>query len=250
MSLVVRGSRAMGQLGRAMAKYGNRSARRRGPVAYLPVRRKGTRKGKSRGTVIGRSLGFPDKMTFKHRYVDVVQIASVTGALGTYRFACNGLYDPNITGTGHQPLWFDNMAAIYNHYQVIGSRCRVTITDYSTTASETSPFYVGLYTEDDTVTSPDYLGIMEQKRGVSRACPFNFTQSTVTMTQKFSARKEYGSGSLADVNLSGTSISNPSELTYYTVWVKPTVPEDCVIQAKVEIEYIAVWTELKRPESS
>ena len=34
----------------------------------------------------------------------------------------NSLFDPDQTGTGHQPYYFDQFAALYNRYTVLGSK--------------------------------------------------------------------------------------------------------------------------------
>lgn len=46
----------------------------------------------------------------------------------------NGLYDPDISGTGHQPLGFDQWMAFYDRYRVLSSTCTVTTINGQTTA--------------------------------------------------------------------------------------------------------------------
>ena len=41
--------------------------------------------------------------------------------------------DPNHTGVGHQPLYFDQLMTIYNHYIVIGAKITVKFTAYPAT---------------------------------------------------------------------------------------------------------------------
>lgn len=38
------------------------------------------------------------------------------GVVGSYVFQINGPYDPNVTGIGHQPLGFDQLMLMYEHY--------------------------------------------------------------------------------------------------------------------------------------
>jgi len=76
--------------------------------------------------VINTGAGFPQKMVMTHKYCDKVQLTSTLGVITNYLFSTNGLYDPNITGTGHQPAYFDQMTPIYNNYTVIMSRIKVT----------------------------------------------------------------------------------------------------------------------------
>lgn len=44
-------------------------------------------------------------------------------------YALNGIFDPDITGGGHQPYGRDTMATIYNQYKVAGCMCEIVWTD-------------------------------------------------------------------------------------------------------------------------
>lgn len=74
---------------------------------------------------------FPPKLWTTLTYTDHATISAVAGTIGTYTFAANGLYDPNITGTGHQPRYFDTLcganatAAPYGSYVVRAARAKV-----------------------------------------------------------------------------------------------------------------------------
>jgi hypothetical protein len=60
------------------------------------------------------------------RYVDAfsLQCAAATLVSG-YQFRINSIYDPDYTGTGHQPYMHDQLAALYAQYRV--HRIRATI---------------------------------------------------------------------------------------------------------------------------
>lgn len=42
------------------------------------------------------------------------------------QYSLNGLYDPNITGVGHQPMGFDELMAIYTQYKVVSTKVELT----------------------------------------------------------------------------------------------------------------------------
>lgn len=68
-------------------------------------------------------------MTRKLAYSQVIRLTSgTTGLAGTSQvFRVNSLYDPDLTGTGHQPYGYDQICAAagpYSRYKVLG--CNVT----------------------------------------------------------------------------------------------------------------------------
>ena len=48
---------------------------------------------------------FPENLWTEVVYSDQFQLTCTAGALQQYTFAMNGLYDPNLTGTGSQPRY-------------------------------------------------------------------------------------------------------------------------------------------------
>ena len=58
----------------------------------------------------------------------------------------NSLFDPNRTGTGHQPYGFDQLSTFYNRYYVTGSKMTVT-------------FSCQTKDNDTTVTGPILIGV-------------------------------------------------------------------------------------------
>lgn len=104
-------------------------------------------------------LGFPKKMIMTHRYCANQSVQSSTGVMANYVFSCNGMYDPDITGTGGQPLYFDQMTAIYNHYTVIGSKVTIKVLNAS---PSTGIIGCGILINDDTATTPTTLEGMNE----------------------------------------------------------------------------------------
>lgn len=84
------------------------------------VRRK--RYGKRSITMVPRGLNpIAPRYIGKMKYSETI----TTGLIGDYQFRLNSLFDPNLSGTGHQPYGFDTLSTLYNRYRVIACGWRV-----------------------------------------------------------------------------------------------------------------------------
>lgn len=195
--------------------------------------------------MVEMGMGFPKKLCVKQRYCEVIQLATAgggTGALNYYSFSANGMYDPNITGTGHQPMYFDQYGALYDHYCVIGSKISVRFTPTSTAYPCA---IVGVFVNDDTTVTPTLFGIMENSLAVHTTVP-NTANNNYRLTRKWSAKKFFGKAPLANTELQGTTSGNPTEQSFYTIFIDSSAAAAAAsVQAEVTIDYIAVWKELK-----
>lgn len=194
-------------------------------------------------TTVNAGLGFPKKMVMTHKYSEIVVPTCTGGALYTYSFLCNGLYDPNASGVGHQPYYFDQMGALYDHYIVIGSEITVKFTHLVTTNYAS---IVGCYINDDsTVTPVSITPLLENSNVKHRMLAAGQTQPSV-FKLKWSAKKAFGKSVLANSELKGSTSANPLETQSFTFFVQPT---DLITtqsyNVEVDIKYIAVWCELK-----
>jgi len=193
--------------------------------------------------------GFPDQLTMTHRYCESgVSVTSTLGVMGHYLFRANGMFDPNATGSGHQPLYFDQLTAIYNHWHVIGSRIKVV---GITADSNTATFSWALWQNDDTSTTPsDIFAVAEQSKGVLKMQPAQVTATPQFATLGWSAKKTFGGSTLADSELQGTVAADPTEQSFFQITVQTHGGVTAAMLFNVEIEYIAVWTEVKDISSS
>ncbi len=76
-------------------------------------------------------LVYPKSRSVTLRYHQTGSFTCAAGALGSQVFRANSLYDPDYTGTGHQPLGFDQWAAFYRTYVVRRFRWTVQLLNYS-----------------------------------------------------------------------------------------------------------------------
>jgi hypothetical protein len=80
-----------------------------------------------------RLLGVPQKLRAVLRYTDSYTHTHTSGAVQTWLFRGNSVFDPDYTYGGHQPVGFDEYAAFYQHYIV--RRSRIVVYASSLTAS-------------------------------------------------------------------------------------------------------------------
>jgi len=196
---------------------------------------------------VGR--GFPKQMTMTHVYEDVITLTSVGGIIQTYLFSANGMYDPNITATGHQPYYFDQMTALYNHYTVIGSKAEF---EYVPTTVTEESCKLGASIQDDaglTVTTPEQLD--EFPQGTMKLVAPSTMGGKGRITLRWGAKKFFGGSVLSNVNLQGTASANPTEQSYYMLALQHTgATADVSLAIKCKITYIAVWKEIKEVATS
>lgn len=83
--------------------------------------------GPVRTTIARQKIStFADKQVLKLQYSSFI---SPTGtAFPVFQtLSMNSLFDPDVTGTGHQPLAFDQWSALYRKYTVLASRVDIRV---------------------------------------------------------------------------------------------------------------------------
>lgn len=202
---------------------------------------------KRQGTQVGRTLGFPKMLKFKHKYWEQVNLTD-SGGFVHYQFSCNGMYDPNTTGVGHQPMYYDQLAELYDHYTVIGSRVKWTIVPAGTSVQ--APFKITTWINDDTLTTGAAASFSENKFAQTRICQGGVNPEKIVLYQNWSAKKFFGNV-LANDELKGGTSANPIEQSHYQISFRTLDGVSSVaIHAIAEVTYIAIWRELKELGSS
>jgi len=69
---------------------------------------------------------FPSRTTRMLRYSTNFTLTATSGVPATYVIRANDCFDPDFTGTGHQPMGFDQMMVFYNHFCVTDARLIAT----------------------------------------------------------------------------------------------------------------------------
>lgn len=151
-------------------------------------------------------------------------LSGITGLMATHVFSANGLYDPDITTTGHQPIGFDQMMLSYEHYSVIRSKITIGFVNNSSYAVR-----AGIYLSPDNtpITDPRQLMenglvkhvILDAKGGASTDPGVSGRVKTVTLdcdVRKYFGKQRYSQ--LLEPQYSGSVSSDPVEGVYFMVF--------------------------------
>lgn len=190
-------------------------------------------------------LGQSQKVT--HKYLENTFVSTTIGNTGVYTFQINGMYDPNITGVGHQPLGFDQLGAIFGRYCVIGASIKCRAWNRSS-----KNLGIALYISEFTNPVPalgGMVGVIEQGGITYRILGgVGNDHSNVVpkmLTTKVSMKKFCRVSSILDDDtLSATTSTNPSRPVYchVCVWnVDGDLTSDTVA-IYFELQQTAVWT--------
>lgn len=219
-------------------KYAKKSGNRKRPRRYK--RRRYSR----RLTSMGVPSGMPTQRTANLRYADVVSLTSTSGILNDYIFRANDIYDPNLTGTGHQPMGHDQWAALFNHYVVLGSKISVKVVNDD---SSLQPASLGCYLSDGKslayTTSTEFI---EARKGSHRLIQPNHT-NTISLGAKFSCKKFFNLSDVKDnITRVGAQVNaSPSDQAYYHIWYDTLTASSDTIQIQVVVDYIVSFSEPK-----
>jgi hypothetical protein len=187
-------------------------------------------------------------MNITHRYVfNTSQTHVGPSVLALYfPIGVNCLYDPYLSVGGAQPLYFDQMTTIYNHYTVMKSRIKVTIIP-----NTVDPFVGGIYIDDDANPASRLLhNLMEQPSSVHRMSQRDV--QAMVLYKTWDCKSVFGPNPLDNDNLQGNASANPAELQAFMVYMGPhdgAVSSMNFIVA-IEVEYDTVWAELKHQVGS
>ncbi len=190
----------------------------------------------------------PRKRAYLTYHTNIDLFCGSSGVVGNYLFAANGLYDPDITGTGHQPMGFDQMMVFYYHYTVLSSKITVSARN-----NGTNPGYAAVSRNGSStaVTVSDDLveaGNIEYRLvNTTSAVPNHVTIKLDMDISKFSGVDDL----LDDDTYRGDSGSNPTDLEYFHIsWWSPFTASSFTCNFDVVIEFEAMFTEPKKPSAS
>jgi hypothetical protein len=193
--------------------------------------------------VIQRTLPlFPSSVQKRLRYSTNITLGSTAGAVASQVYAVNGLFDPDVTGTGHQPMGFDEMMIYFNHYIVVA--CHMTVVAKNASATKMT-----VSVRQDASSTPITVidRLVEIGGGVIEYLEYSTTAlATKKLQISFDIAKMQGVSRIAltaDSALRGTSVANPSELSYAHLQIWDAAAASGTVANDVILEFDAIFKE-------
>jgi hypothetical protein len=194
-------------------------------------------------------------------YATHFQVAPSLAAPSSYQFNATGLFDPDQTGTGHQPLGFDqwlgtsNSTGFYQNYQV--DTADIHVTAYSNADDSTAQAIICLGLSDD--TSFSFTSIDTAMETPSFKTAFLGTEAScngiVHLKHHFDASKFFGvprPALYARTDLQAIYSANPTQNALFSILVQGpqngTTPG--AVTFVVQIKFRAHLTERKELNTS
>lgn len=168
----------------------------------------------------------------------------VGGLAAVHVFSANGLYDPDISGVGHQPRGFDQLIALYDHFVVIAAKVTWR---FGTTNASVYDQIACISVQDDNGTSNDLRDNVERAVSVVEIMPAGPSGNTKTLSLGVNPNAFLGRPNpMSDSTLKGSVAANPTEQAYFHLAVAPMQGVDAAtVNSHVIIEYTAIFIEPK-----
>lgn len=191
-----------------------------------------------------RGTTFPENFTVTLKYHENISFNCTTGAVGTYTFFLNSGYDPNFTGTGHQPLGWDQWAVFYGAYVCTQAKWKLQVLNYSAYQA-----VVGTLLDNNTTPPTTLDALCEQptayhrfvlSQGTTYTQSIQFPEGQVNMGKFFGVKKISDEVQRFGSNSFGSSPSNGCYLHLFgrDISATGTVP----VYVDVEIEQTFIFS--------
>jgi len=186
----------------------------------------------------------PNSQKVTLRYGQRFALSAGTGLAATQIFSANSLYDPDESGVGHKPRGFDQLMAMYDHYQVIGAKITIM------TAQPSTSGLVGISLQDNNVPSSDVEDRLERRADNSVVGVIAASGDPLALSLGYSQKHFFGLSGIDD-KYQGSVTGEPADQAFFHVWIAALGTASTMTAAlTVVVDYIAVLTEPKQPNKS
>jgi hypothetical protein len=186
---------------------------------------------------------FPPRIVKKLRYSTTFSGATTSGAItSTQVFRANDLFDPDFTGTGHQPMGFDQLMTWYNHFCV--TSCRIKLVFKNTASSSPT---VAFRVDGDSTALTVIDRIVEAGGAVTECLELKGAygaNKVISAGLDICKLQGVSKGAItADSTLRGNAAASPTEISYIHITMWDTAGTTGSMECDVVLEQTATFTE-------
>jgi len=172
-----------------------------------------------RTATAGAMMGIPDSITTTLHYSDTILFGSLAATYRNYVFRANDCYDPDLTGTGHQPMLFDQYMTLYNNFCVLSSTIKAQWCPQSNVAT-LLPCAATLSVQDTSTPSYSYVYGINELANTHKRQQCYMTMPSIPISQQtiyasYNGKKNLNKEFELDVANWGTAGASPTTVQYY-----------------------------------
>lgn len=199
----------------------------------------------------GRMPGLPRETMVTMKYSTHVNQTSSSGVLTAYAFRANSIFDPDATGTGHQPSGHDQWAQLYGQYVVKSARFKISACVVSGNAVTD---VIGVYLSPANVlTATTFAELIEQGKSTWMLLPASAANPARRLSCSYDAKTEYNIKDVKDnvARIGAAFGANPTEQCFFVVWLQSIDASTSTTTSWIcELEYDVIMSEPKEiPQS-
>lgn len=179
-------------------------------------------------------------------------LIAASGTMVSLFWIANDMYDPDTAvGYGHQPIGFDQMILLYNHFCVFRSKVTITFSNGST-----YPVRAGVCLSPDAVPASSIAAHMEN--GLLKSVvldPIGSDGAIKKVSLECDVKKYFGKNKykdlMDDAALCGDSGHSPLEKVYYNIFCfNPFNDETVGINFDITLSYDCIYFEPRKLNNS
>lgn len=159
----------------------------------------------------------PNRCIVKMPYFQSFSLQGAGAAYVDYTFSMTSIFDPNVTGTGHNPRFYDQWALLYGYYRVRGVKIRVEgnnrlgdVTEGTNqiVGSAFSDYSAGSTNIEDIIESPYAAGFLKNHWKIVNAAAVSYAPNKYI-------RKTYFNNDKMRLAIYPVAAANPEQLDLY-----------------------------------
>jgi hypothetical protein len=177
-------------------------------------------------------LYFPPKFVNKMKYAEFWTV-STAGGIQAYNYKMNSIYDPYGGAGGNGCYGIDEIAAIYNRYQVTGATMTITATAQ---AVEGTQLYV--YADGDSTSATQEIAES------SPTCRFALLGQYWPQTFVISAKPGTFLAGANDRDLTALATADPAVMAYFHILIQNSTAAALNVMIRVQIIFDVIWSGL------